>query len=434
MKRSRGILATILVLAVILGVTNAALATRAQVNKDLHYNDITVTLNGEKVTLTNENGEPMEPFIMDGNTYLPIRGVAQAIGMYIDWDKDAREVQLSTRQITPKPANPVEGQRVICLAPSMVECVYGLGMGESIVGWSAYTDYPEQVKDTAGWEDYKRYEAMSDIGTDLDLDHELAKDVAVVSRFMDCNYEIIDALEPTLILAEAELQEGMVAQLRAKGYKVLHYVPETLEDVYTMMLEIGEALGVKDVAETLVAGYRERVDRIQAITSQLDHPKVYFEIAHRNSYVDGNGETVYYGPNTNGHGSPFDDMITIAGGENLYDDLEGDYVDVSFEETVARNPDVILSPMWPGAKSYEVTTIYEIMTRPGFDTTNAVQNSRVLYYDSSLMKRFGPRTITAIEKLAYLLHPYYFDDPDTGITPWELGRVDQFEPIPASFR
>ena len=127
-------------------------------------------------------------------------------------------------------------------------------------------------------------------------------------------------------------------------------------------------------------------------------------------------------------------MIAIAGCENLFADMTGDYTEVTFEEVVERNPDVILSPMWPSAKSHEVTTLYEIMTRPGFETTNAVQNSRVLYYDSSLMKRFGPRTITAIEKLAYLLHPYYFEDPDIGITPRELGRVDQFEPIPSTFR
>lgn len=276
---------------------------------------------------------------------------------------------------------------------------------------------------------------MSDITTELDIEHELSKEVAVVSKFTDCNYELIDRLEPTLILGEAELQREMCETLEDKGYQVLHFVPTTLEDVYQMMLDIGEAAGVADVAEKLVASYRERVAEIQAITSQLDKPKVYFEIAHQSSYTDETSGTSYtYGPYTNASGTPFDDMIAIAGGENLFADLTGDYTEVTFEDVVERNPDVILSPMWPDAKSHEVTTIYEIMTRPGFETTNAVQNSRVLYYDSSLMKRFGPRTITAIEKLAYLLHPYYFEDPDTGITPWELGRIDQFEPIPDSFR
>ena len=70
------------------------------------------------------------------------------------------------------------------------------------------------------------------------------------------------------------------------------------------------------------------------------------------------------------------------------------------------------------------------MTRPGFDTTDAVKTGRVYYYDSSLMKRFGPRTVTAIKKLAYLLHPYYFENPENSVSPWELGKIDVFESFP----
>ena len=441
MKRHRKgtvILSAVLALVVLLGAVGSAVAAESgmkTVDKTPYYPDVNVTLDGEELVLTTEQGQVLEPFLMDGTTYLPVRAVAEAAGLYEDWDEGKTEVKLSTRPITPEPENPVEGQRIICLSPSMVECVYALGLGDSIVGWSAYTDYPEEVKDTAGWEPYAPYETMLDINTELDVEHELAKEVAVVSRFYDYNAEVIDALEPTVILAESEAQRGMYEELTAKGYNTHFYDPKTLEDIYEMMLDIGEVLGARDVAEELVAGYRERVAEIQAITSQLDKPKVYFEIAHQSSYTDETSGTSYtYGPYTNASGTPFDDMIAIAGGENLFADLTGDYTEVTFEDVVERNPDVILSPMWPDAKSHEVTTIYEIMTRPGFETTNAVQNSRVLYYDSSLMKRFGPRTITAIEKLAYLLHPYYFEDPDTGITPWELGRIDQFEPIPDSFR
>ena len=104
-------------------------------------------------------------------------------------------------------------------------------------------------------------------------------------------------------------------------------------------------------------------------------------------------------------------MISIAGGKNIFTDGKGYinlyevYGEEAFAEIVKRDPQVIMSPYWPGAFDYEVTTIYEIMTRPGFDQTEAVKTGRVCYYDSSLMKRFGPRTITAIEKLAYPLPP-----------------------------
>ena len=130
-------------------------------------------------------------------------------------------------------------------------------------------------------------------------------------------------------------------------------------------------------------------------------------------------------------------MIQIAGGVNIFNDGEGymnlyeGYGEEAFAEISKRNPQVILSPYWPGAYDYEVTTLYEIMTRPTFNETEAVQTGRVAYYDSSLMKRFGPRTIKAIEKLAYLLHPYYFQNPENSVSPWELGKIDVAENFPA---
>lgn len=318
----------------------------------------------------------------------------------------------------PTPEPTPEPQRIICLAPSMVEVVYALGLGDSIVGWSQYTDYPPEVADRKGWIPYGDYAFVSN-------EDEMAKDVAVVSGYTDYNKELVEKLEPTLVLAEGSLQTTMFDELKADGYNVLHFMPASLEDVYAMMLSVGEAAGVKAYAEELVAGYKAELAEIEAITSTLPKVKVYFEIAHRMTYGD-----YSYGPYTNASGSPFDDMIRIAGGENIFADLQGDYVQVEYEDIVAKNPDVILSPMWPNAFDYEVTTLYEIMTRPGFADTNAVKWSRVHFYDSSLMKRFGPRTVTAIKKLAYLLHPYYFENPENSVSPWELGKIDALYPLP----
>lgn len=312
--------------------------------------------------------------------------------------------------------------RIVCLAPSMVEVVYALGFGDDIVGWSQYTDYPIEVTERDGWVPYEEYEFIS-------IEDELKKDVAVVSTFYTYNAELIDALNPTLILAESGTQMFMYEELTEKGYNVLHHDPQSLDEVYEMMISIGDALGAKDVAATLVEGYRQEIEEIVAITSQLPQVKVYYEIAHRTYYGD-----TSYGPYTAGSGTPFDQMVEIAGGVNVFDDLEGGYAQVEYEDIIEADPDVILSPMWPNAMDYEVTTIYEIMTREGFSDISAVQTSRVLFYDSSLFKRYGPRTITAIKKLAYILHPYYFENPENSVSPWELGKIDVFYPIPSPLR
>ena len=325
----------------------------------------------------------------------------------------------------PEPTEePRTEQRIVCLAPSMVEVVYALGLGDEIVGWSAYTDYPPEVEQREGWVPYAEY--YSTDTADFDVEAELAKDVAVVSKFYDCNFEIIEALKPTIIFGEAEVQQPMVEELKNRGYNAYNYAPATIDEVYDMMLEMGELLGVGEYAQELVDGYYREIEEIKAITANLKPVPTYFEIAHQTDY----GEYGVFGPYTNASGTPFDDMIAIAGGVNIFGDLEGDYTEVTFEQIVEKNPAVILSPYWPNAFDEEVTTLYEIMTRPGFDTTDAVKTGRVYYYDSSLMKRFGPRTVTAIKKLAYLLHPYYFENPENSVSPWELGKIDVFESFP----
>lgn len=333
-----------------------------------------------------------------------------------------------------------DGLRIVCMAPSMVECVYALGYGDCIVGWFAYTDYPVAATETGGYQPYQFY--YNTDTQDFDVDYELGrkpgadgeyKEVATVSKFYDYNQAILDGLQPTLVLCEGSEQEPWVETLTAQGYPTYCWTPESIDEIYDMMIEIGALLGAEDYARELVAGYYQRIDEITSVTKDLVQIRTYFEIAHQSDY----GEWGKFGPYTEGGNTPFDEMIKIAGGENLFHDGEGYmnlyaiYGEDAFAEIVKRNPQVIMTPYWPGAYDFEVTSLYEIMTRPGFNETEAVQTGRVTYYDSSLMKRFGPRTITAIEKLAYLLHPYYFENPQNSVSPWELGKIDVAEPAPA---
>lgn len=321
-----------------------------------------------------------------------------------------------------------EEMRIVCLAPDMVEVVYALGLGDKIVGWSAYTDYPVEVEQRDGFRAYDYYYYTDT--ADFDVAEELSHEVATVSKFYDCNYDIIKGLNPTIILGSEYAQQSMVDSLKEMGYNAYCFTYATIDDVYNAMIAIGDLLGKGDLARELVAGYYAEIDEIKAITANLTKVPVYFEIAHQQDY----GEYGKFGPYTMAQGTPFEEMLEIAGGVNIFHDLEGDYVEVTFEDVVSRNPAVIMSPYWPNAMDFEVTTLFEIMTRPGFDTTDAVQTGRVTYYDSSLMKRFGPRTITAIKKLAYLLHPYYFENPENSVSPWELGKIDVFEKPAQSLR
>lgn len=61
-----------IVTATVVGLVGSAAATVGQKTVALDYNDIKVTLDGKRVTLVDANGKAVEPFAIDGTTYLPV--------------------------------------------------------------------------------------------------------------------------------------------------------------------------------------------------------------------------------------------------------------------------------------------------------------------------------------------------------------------------
>ncbi len=64
----------------------APLATRLSKTVDITYRDIKVILDGQQLELVNAAGAAVEPFIMDGTTYLPLRVIGEALGLRVGWD------------------------------------------------------------------------------------------------------------------------------------------------------------------------------------------------------------------------------------------------------------------------------------------------------------------------------------------------------------
>jgi len=71
------------------------------IQKDLWYKNIQITLDGKTIIPTDANGNYIEPFIIDGTTYLPVRGISSALGLNVDWDANTYTVKLSTKTSQP---------------------------------------------------------------------------------------------------------------------------------------------------------------------------------------------------------------------------------------------------------------------------------------------------------------------------------------------
>jgi iron complex transport system substrate-binding protein len=278
-------------------------------------------------------------------------------------------------------------QRLVALAPSATETLYALGHRESVVGLTKYCDFPQEV-----------------------LEDKSSGRVEVVGEFISHDLNRILSVKPTLVLTCYYEPREVIEKLRAHGVRTMHFYPKSLHEVFEMIDALGEATGRSELARELTSSFRHGLEALRSQTEGLPSVSVYFEIHHD-------------GPIALGSLSPVNEIIRIAGGRNIFEDVTEPSLQPDLREIVARDPEVILTPMWPLADDSEITTLGEIVTRPSFTGTRAVQAGRVIYYDSSLFKRPGPRQMTAIRKLAYLLHPTRFSNPEGSGYPWELGRI-----------
>lgn len=88
-----GVLSTILVAGMAAGVAGEQIKKTA----DLYYNNIKICIDGSYVEPKDANGNTVEPFIIDGTTYLPVRAVANAFGKDVAWDGDTQTVFLGAK-------------------------------------------------------------------------------------------------------------------------------------------------------------------------------------------------------------------------------------------------------------------------------------------------------------------------------------------------
>ena len=171
--------------------------------------------------------------------------------------------------------------------------------------------------------------------------------------------------------------------------------PTDFDSLYENLLTIAAITGHTAETETLVADFRSRVDMIMEVIAGADAtPSVFYEL-------DGGDPA---NPWTTGSGTFIDYIITLAGGVNAAAALEGEYAQISAEELIAVNPEIILL-----ADALYGVTPESVAGRPGWDVISAVQNGQIYPIDPNMMSVPGPRLVDALEETARLIHPDLFE-------------------------
>jgi iron complex transport system substrate-binding protein len=264
----------------------------------------------------------------------------------------------------PKPA-----ERIVSLAPSNTEILYAIGAGDRIIGRDDFSDYPQEAGDLP----------------------------SVGGGFGDYNLEAIVDLEPDLVLAAEINTPEQVKALSDLGLTVFFLAnPSTLDEMYTNLLIVAELTENLDSAEKLVETLQARVAEVAStIASAENSPTVFYEL----------DATDPSAPWTAGAGTFIDTLIAMAGGENIASDLEGQYLQLSIEEILVRDPQVILL----GDAAYGITP-ESLQERSGWSNLRAVEENKIFAFDDNLASRPGPRLVDGLEQLAELLHPELYSE------------------------
>jgi hypothetical protein len=90
---------TLLITIIVLSATTLAITNVRQLNTT--FNNIKIYVDGQLIEAKDALGRPVEPFIMDGSTYLPVRAVAEALGKDVEWDGPNQSVYIGRKPLDP---------------------------------------------------------------------------------------------------------------------------------------------------------------------------------------------------------------------------------------------------------------------------------------------------------------------------------------------
>jgi iron complex transport system substrate-binding protein len=257
--------------------------------------------------------------------------------------------------------------RIISLAPSNTELLFAVGAGSQIVGRDDLSNFPVDAN------------RIPNIG----------------STFQAINTEAVVALQPDLVLAAETTTPEQIHALTRLGLTVYRLKnPKDFEGLFANIATVGELTGHQKTAATLAESLRTRMATVdKKVSGASARPKVFYEI-------DATDPTK---PWTAGPGSFVDMLVVRAGGLNIGHTLAQEWAQISAEELILQNPDVILL----GSAAYG-TTVESVPQRAGWAAIAAVQRNAVFPVDDIIVTRPGPRLVDALEMLANILHPELF--------------------------
>ncbi len=268
---------------------------------------------------------------------------------------------VATLAIGAPAATAASPMRIVSLAPGVTETLFALGGGDAVVGVSQYCDYPPAAT------------RLPKVGT-----------------FLTPNVEAIAALRPDLIIGPGlSSSRREVRALEAMGYPTLTVNDNSLDGIEQSIALIGAHTGEQQAARRLLGVIQAHIDGVHARLEGTKPRTVVMLVGHQPMVAVGRGTFL-------------DDLLRLAGGDNIADLARQNWPRLSIEYIIAMRPEVILD----GAMGSDANTPAGFWAR--YPTIPAVRDHHVFGYPEDPMLHPGPRVWQSLEILARRIHPEAF--------------------------
>lgn len=251
--------------------------------------------------------------------------------------------------------------RIVSLGPSATEILFAIGADKQLVACTDFCDYPAEAK------------------TKASVGGFAANSISL---------ESIISYEPDLVYLFSGMHDSLIKPLQDMGISVYVSKAASVDDVKKEIIEIGTITGhsaeAEDVVKEMNLLLAEARNKSAEAKKNGSSPLIYWQVwddplmtAGKNSFIN--------------------DIITLAGGINIFGEENSDYPIISDEAVIAAKPQFIF--ITKASDNYSVTN-NKIM----FYAMKKDSGASVHYVNDDKFSRPGPRCAEAVQDLTKILY------------------------------
>ena len=260
-------------------------------------------------------------------------------------------------------------QRVISTSPAITEILFAIGAGDRVVGVTDFCNYPEQAC------------RLPSIGGPLNP-----------------STETWITLKPDLIIIQ---EDSEVIQKNAKIFEIpsLTVSVNNLNNILNSIQIIADSLHMPQAGHQLAIKIKTKIEGYRTHLKKIKPRQVLMLLSDTN---DPSRDLYAVGRDTF-----LNELLTIAGGENVLPDTMARYPKVSKEYIIAKSPEIIIE-VGPKSNLSKEETLARKKTWGKFSTLRAVKDDKLYFIGADYILIPGPRLLNILDDFTRTIHPELF--------------------------